>query len=181
MSAGANVYEVTIKKSLNSEEWANVYYVRANNLAEAGDHAVDIIETIERPRHMDFVTFESYRVRPVGTSDQGTTIPIGLNGLTAGGAFLPLFAVLRVDLATSLGRPSRKFYRLPINESWQNNGQLVEEFFLQMNVFFAGAINPTATPWLCDVDGQEIIAARPYRNVGMRQLKRGSKRKPVTP
>lgn len=181
MSAGANVYEVTIQKSLNFEFWTNVYHLRADNLAGALSQAYQIIEDIEKPLHLEYVAFDSMRVRPQGTSDQGTTVPLNEVGEITGEAFLPLYNTLRVDFPVALGRPSRKFYRLPITETRQNNGLFQDSFLTFVQTTITGALDGSNGLQLCDVDGQAIIGAAPYKNVAMRQLRRGAKRRVITP
>lgn len=181
MSAGANVYEVVIQKELNGEFWTNVWYLRANNLAEATDKANTIVNDIERPQHMDSVQFTSYRIRPSGTSNQGTTVPIGLTGVLPSADYLPLFCTLRVDFLVPTGRPSRKYFRLPIAEGDQQNGVLVPSRVAGYVAHFGNYFTAGNAGDLCDVDGQELLDARPIARVAMRQLRRGSKRPVIAP
>ncbi len=182
MSAAPPYWQIDIQKRLGTEYWTNVYHTARSSQAAARAAAESIIE-LEVQFHQSNVELVSYRVAPYPGPAEGTIVPIGLVGLQPIVDHLPLFNVIRVDFPAPTGRPSRKYYRMPIPESGQANGLLTEAF---RNGFQASVDNWFATPGsagLIDVDGQLLISGRIIPAVGMRQLRRGSRRRlqPVIP
>lgn len=179
-------YQVDIEKRLGEEYWTNVYYVFSDTLTDA-DAAAGEILAYEQNMHLDIVTFTKLRVRTQVEGDEVyISRPVAVNGeRPTVGEYLPLFNVCRVDLGTTSGRPSRKFYRLPLLEGDQQNGQLVGSLVSIVDSNLQGlslALEGLVSSWV-DVDGQQIVAIAVFPDVGMRQLRRGSRRRttPILP
>lgn len=175
------VFQIDVEKTLGGEFWTNVYYVQAGNLAQAVAAAQDVA-LMERSFHYSYVLFTKARVRTTVEGDfVYETVPINEFGQVdpLGSPHLPLFNVLRADFQVGGSRPSRKYYKLPILENNQNNGLidpgLSADVATKLNARLE-ALATAGTP-LCDPQGQILQAATTFRNVGMRQLRRGSKRK----
>lgn len=177
------LFSLDIQKSLRGEFWTNRYILNADTLLAATPDAVLIVEA-ERAITIADVQFVSYRISDqIKGTDQYIVVPIGTFGLRVTSTqALPLFDVLRVDFGVGLGRPSRKYLRGVLSEQDQTN---YGELDLAAVTYFT---NNYATPvkdvaGYVDVDGQDITSGRVYGQVGMRQLRRGSKRKekPVIP
>ncbi len=176
------LFQVDIQKTMANEYWTNVYHCNSPDQAAAVVFAQDIVE-VERDIHGVGVAFTSMRVRPFPGPSEGSIIALGGTGERAGGLWLPLFNVCRVDFPVAIGRPSRKYYRLPITEGEVEYNSFTPAFVAAIqlaldNWFLAPGPDP-----LCDVDGQPLTRAVVMSTVGMRQLRRGSKRKlePVIP
>lgn len=176
------IFQVDIQKNLDTEYWTNVYHVQAADRAEAATIADDILSA-ERSIHQTRVVFPSMRIAPYPGPSEGTIVVVGLTGGAPNDPYLPLFNVLRVDFSTPVGRPSRKYYRIPIPESVQENGVLSTSFQTDFSTAYNLAMAPLYGGQLVDVDGQPLTFGRLIPNVGMRQLRRGSKRRlePVIP
>lgn len=180
------IYEITLEKTqLNPQNqsiyWSNVYHCNAADLASAQSIA-NTVFTAERNIHAPAVTFTKFRVRPAVVGAQGAITTLNTAGTRTGvsGDYLPLYNTLRVDFNTAVGRPSRKYLRLPIFESDQSNGQLVAATMTQINTNYVTPIQ--SLTGLCDVDGEAFVSVVARSEVQMRQLRRGSKRKtPVLP
>jgi hypothetical protein len=167
-----------IEKYYNGEYWVNRYFSDAADLAGAGGVAMAVV-ALERAITLPIVTFTKVSVRTTALADEVyTTLPVNLLGtLNQAGDPLPLFNVVRVDIGASVGRPSRKYLR----------GVLEEQITLGMKITTAmiTLINNTyCTPLaqlagLCDEDGNNFISASVKPEIGMRQLRRGSKKKPI--
>lgn len=122
------LFKIQVFKSFQAggREWTNVYHVNAADLLAAGSAAV-IIWQHEQLFHKNQTLITKYRVSdetPGGTSF--VVVPVNQPG-TAGNAigFWPKFNVVRVDFqAQGFGRPSRKYYRLPLIENDVNDDQL---------------------------------------------------------
>jgi hypothetical protein len=175
-------WQIDVQKQLGTEFWTNVYHCAEANQAAAKLVAEAIIN-MERRMHRVSVSFTSYRVAPYPGPSEGTIIPIGLPGILAGTLHLPLFNVLRVDFPAPTGRPSRKYYRLPLGEDDQTDGFINEPTRLTFQSFVDDFFALPIADNIIDVDGQVLDRGVVMKAVGMRQLRRGSRRKlePVIP
>jgi hypothetical protein len=179
MTAAPPFWQVDVQKRLGTEYWTNVYHCARSNQESAKLFAEGVI-ALERILHQNIVAFISYRVAPFPGPSEGTIVPIGLFGTGGTNTYLPLFNVLRVDFPAPTGRPSRKFYRLPLAENAQIDGNieptLVAAYQVHVDNYFA---SPDSAGMI-DVDGQLLVSGRVMPPVGMRQLRRGSRRR-ITP
>jgi hypothetical protein len=164
------------EKLRSGEYWSNRYIIDATDLAAAVAIA-DGIYDIERTVHQPGVTFTKYRVSDmVAGTDNFVVIPKGEPGLLSlTGEPLPLFNVVRVDFGTGSGRPSRKYLRLPLSEGVQANGVLDSVFVTTIRDNYASPLMNHVG--FVDVDGEQIISNSVHPEVGMRQLRRGSRRR----
>jgi hypothetical protein len=178
---GAGLWVVDSEKLMQGEYWTNRYIVAAASLAEATAIGNQIVG-IERTIHYTPVLFTKYRVSDgVPLTDVYQVFNVNLYGQGIGdvNSMLPLFNVVRCDFNTAGGgRPSRKYLRGCMGE-----GQI------QFNAIDPGTLTNINTNYaqglvdllgFVDVDGQEITSGSVYPFVGMRQLRRGSKRKAPT-
>lgn len=173
------LYRVHVDKRLGTEEWTNRYFVFAPNLADAHSMGKTIMEA-ERDIHATIVEFIRVRTDDNDKTTEGQFISEELSLFGEGvssGEHMPLWNVVVAEFSTGLGRPSRKYLRLPIFEQWQSNGVLSETF---RNVIHNGYIVPLALMSTHrDVDNQMFVTGTIRPRVGMRQLKR--RRKPKEP
>jgi hypothetical protein len=173
------IFQVDVEKQQGSEYWTNVYHVVAVDIGDATSQAGFIV-LHEREIHSDNVGFVKYRVGTYPISDGDfSLVPLsGTGSRTHSGDQLALFNVARVDLRLPLGRPCRKYYRAPIYEGDQADGALTIAFRgivdTAVEAMIADGVN------LCDPDGNLVTDAVTAVPVGMRQLRRGSRRR-VTP
>jgi hypothetical protein len=172
------LWQIDIQKQLGSEYWTNVYHVNVAGQAAAAAIA-EVIAGIEQDVHLDIVTFTSYRVRPYPPAGvPGTVYPLGYNGQNPSGSYLPLWNTINVVFQAAQGRPSRKYLRIPVVEVAQENGVLTPTYLASFQDNYATPLE--AIPELVDVDSEGFGAIRVLSTVGMRQLRRGSRRR-VTP
>ena len=176
MSAGGPLWQIDIQKRLAGEYWTNVYHCVASTPASA-QFVADELVTLERGIHMGNVEFVSYRFAAFPGPSEGTVIPIGAFGNGAIASFLPLFNVMRVDFPATSGRPSRKYYRQPVAEANQENGVWIPTALAGFQANFTNFAATPVSSQLVDVDGQLLQEGRISPSVGMRQLRRGSKRR----
>lgn len=175
------LWEISIQKNIGSEYWINVYHASVPDQAGAVDVANQVI-AIERGAHMVAVSFVNFRVRQVDVLAQaGTVYPIGLTGQVGNTPYLPLFVVARVDFAVYTGRPSRKYMKFPISGSAVDNGNFTTAALGFYNTNYAEALEGVAN--LCDNNEQPFLSIKVNPTVGMRQLRRGSRKKetPIIP
>jgi len=179
MPLPADHWFVDIEKEYLGEYWTNRYVVLAPTRAQAAIYAGEIAE-MERTWHKTVVLFTKFRVsddNPATDNYQVSNLNV-YGTAPVNGDLLPLFNVMRVDFNVSGGgRPSRKYYRLPMGEFDQANGTITSG---ALSVWNAAVANLATGGYYRDVDGQVIIDASVYPKVGMRQLRRGSKRKAPT-
>lgn len=173
------LWQVDIEKVLLGEYWTNRYIVEAADLAAAAIVGDNIVE-IEQSVHYNIVTFTKVRTSDrVPLTDVYAIRSINQPGILAGLTdYLPLFNVVRVDFTTiGGGRPSRKYLKMPVPESAQSNGVLAPAFVTQVQADYADLM--ADLEGYVDVDGQLFSSGSVSPFVGMRQLRRGSKRRAV--
>lgn len=176
------IFQVDIEKNYISNYWTNRYLLQAATISDARAAGMQIVDA-ERTFHKSWITFTKYRTRTVIEGDDAfITTPLNLAGTwdVAGDAW-PLFNVVRVDLPTNgLGRPSRKYYRCGLSDGNVNNAGVlapdtVSLFTLTLSDLIE-VLNSSSSLWV-DPDNQIINSAVVFPQVGMRQLRRGSRRK----
>lgn len=174
------LWSCDIEKSLEGEIWTNRYILNTPDLPSARIAAQSIVNA-EQNVHADIVNFLRFRVSDLtpGTDvysivDINEVGEVNTSELVPN-SHLPLFNVVRVDFTVEAGRPSRKYLRCPVFEEWQANGVLAQPTIDFFNINYVGAM--TAIQAFVDVDGQAIIGGSVSARVGMRQLRRGSKRR----
>lgn len=176
------LYTVDVQKVQGTEYWTNRYVISSATLGAAAIDAEPIIAA-EQAIHTWNVRLDRYRVRPLAAGgDNYIIVPLGADGTYNGGALasqLQLFNVVRADFAVAEGRPSRKYYRVGLTESMvagptleETYRALVDAALETMRLDMGGAF--------VDVDGQAINGATVFPATGMRQLRRGSRRR-LTP
>lgn len=172
------MWRATIEKyyALAGEYWTNVYMLDVANGNDA-QAAADALVTAERQFHLTSVLFTKARVDDnTPNTDVYDTWSINQYGtLDQTADPMPLFVALRVDLNTAGGgRPSRKYYRGVLTEAHITTMQVAQN----IRDLVKNTLNPViAGSAYVDVDGQKLINAEPSPIVGMRQLRRGSKKK----
>ncbi len=166
----------TIEKRLGAESWVNVYHL-APAIGSAASAAADILAA-ERAVTCSNVLFTKMSLRTVVEDDEVyTTSPINLFGLYGGGTNIPLFNVVRVDFQASTGRPSRKYLRGLLNRDDLGITALNGDTVTRVQTNYAAVVAAIAD--FVDVDGDDILAGAVWPDVGIRQLRRGSKKKPT--
>ena len=180
------LYQVDIEKRLLAEYFTNVYYLQSPSLADAATDAA-LIVSFEKSIMLDNVNFVKQRVRTTTIGDDLYAVATlsGLGLRSSSGGTLPLFNTLNVVLSAATGRPSRKYYRGVLQESDIDytavSLSLLSTVQTQANTLIT-AMNASASD-LVDIDNTLILTVVPVSDVGMRQLRRGSKRRarPVLP
>ena len=169
------VWEIAIEKSLGTEYWINVYHADVVTQAEAKQVGDEIVG-VERGVTQIQVGFTKMRVRQISEIAQaGTVYPIGLPGAMADSIYLPLFVVARIDIAVPSGRPDRKFIKSPAPASLVTNGMWSAP---AQNLYNGSYCTPLlAVENICDRSGQPYLSAAVSPVVGMRQLRRGSRKR----
>lgn len=179
---GSGLWIADIEKLLQGEYWTNRYIIEAADMAAALTAANTIVGA-ERAIHYDNVLFTRYRVSDgVAETDVYQVTNVNLFGSQALGSdhMLPLFNVLRIDFNTAGGgRPSRKYLRGCLTEPNVNFNAIASALVTAVNSGYVSTLVGLAS--FVDIDGQQITSGAAYPFVGMRQLRRGSKRKTPTP
>ncbi len=171
-----------IEKSFAGEFWTNRYILNVPSFTE-GKLVKDEIVALEKAIHTTIVNFERWRLSDFDpATDAYQTGIIGGTGSRATGTnIMPGFVVVRVDFEPESGRPSRKYLRYVGTESDANTDLWTDGFVLEI---FNNYANPMlAVDEYVDVDLQTFLTTVVSRKVGMRQFRRGSRRRtePVLP
>lgn len=180
------IFKVDVQKvdSVNNF-WTNTYLLEAASLDEAHSSAVIHIAGGEQDIHASFITIDKVRTSTITPNDLVfRSQALNLAGtLTTSGNALALFNVVRVELPVAEGRPSRKYYRCGLGggnmaAGYKWDGGVVTAIESSI-ADFKTALTTAGTPWV-DPQGEIITTIVALEKVGMRQLRRGSKR-PTTP
>jgi len=164
--------------------WSNRYCLEAADLAGAMLWAADI-RVIERNCTSNFASLTKYRVSTaLEHDDVYQIIEDNLTGLRAldGGQLMPLFCRVNCIFNTvGGGRPSRKYWCAPLMETDQSFGDLTPATITFFQEQYVNALLGVAG--FVDIDEQPFISGSVKPRVGMRQLRRGSKKKhdPIIP
>jgi len=167
---------ITIEKfnSTQGEYWVNVYWT-AGTIGDAGPVAAALIAA-ERALYYPSVTITKARIDDgVPNTDLFSTVVVNQAGTRGAAADpLPLFAVGRVDFTINgQGRPGRKYLRGFLQESDTSNFVLTAGAITALQTYADAVVAAGVT----DADGQAIVDGSPMPAIGMRQLRRGSKKK----
>jgi hypothetical protein len=170
------LFAVDVQKKLGAEYWTNRYLVQLASIDDAGA-AVGSIVDAERAIHWTGVTFDRTRVSDlVAGTDLFRIYQHGTLGLAAFvGEYIPLFNVVVVDFQPALGRPSRKYLRTPVFEANIANGEFAQSWIDQVTTQYVTPMLAVAS--FRDPDNQTFVSGAMKRAVGMRQLRRGSRRR----
>lgn len=175
-------FQVTIQKTDGHEFWTNDYFLDSSDLGLAHNTATTVIAPAEQGIHNNLITINKARTSTVAPADfTFLTTDLDLVGTYGDDANpLPLFNVVRVDIAVGLGRPGRKFYRLgwgvnrttPLYRWMATEASNVTTAVEAMRLACDGAGTP-----ITNKRGDLWVNAVAFPLIGMRQLRKGSKRK----
>lgn len=176
-------FTLQIFKEGYGEKWSNTYTLEASGLA-ACLPLVDPVFQMEKSIHKSGVAFTYARVSDhVAGNDAFFVVPLNdFGAVTATASILPLFNTCRVDIdVEGFGRPSRKYYRLPLAEDEQAAGLIGGVTLSGIEAAVTGAITAVDSAGggdgeLSDPDGQAWVVATAVQKVQMRQLHRKRKR-----
>jgi hypothetical protein len=170
------IYQLIIEKQFGTEFWVNDYYLDSADMAQADSDAQPIIDA-ERAITANGVQFTKYRISTVTPNDgifANFALNVsGLNNLQ--GDLLPLFNVLRVDITAVQGRGGRKYLRGVLGEGDITFNTIVPAAVSFFNTNYCNVLD--GLTYLVKKDGTALADASVFTQVGMRQLRRGSKRR----
>jgi len=179
----SGVYQIDIQKVLGSEYWTNRYHVTAGSFTEALAAGEEIAQA-ERAQTLSSVTFVSLRASVPGPENDSYQVqPLGYSGGIGGGSIsMPLFVVVRVTFSKGPGRPDVKYLKaMANNDSLQDPFNYKDSVVTGINNGYVALV--FAVEGLCDAGGNSYVSASVDKRVGMRQLRRGSKKRdePIIP
>lgn len=168
-------------------KWSYIWYVEAADPAAAAAVGVDLWNESLAGCHNEYAycyeiyasdLIEStslYTVEAIPSGDQRGTLNTG-----GAGDFYNPNVVARVELNVAGGRPSRKYVRIPLIESWvANGGRNIGLTSVQtaLETAFASAI---ATPGLRDESGNSFSGIT-YKGLTIRRLGKNARNDLPTP
>ena len=180
--SGNSVYQIDIQTNLYGVYITNVYHVLAGDLQAAGEMGVQIAQ-IQANLIKPSVFINRVRASvPGSANDQFYSILTTIPGTRAGGGdVLPEFCRYRVDFNVGYRRPLRKFLLWP-EEAETTGGGFYQAAVDFVNTQYIQPLLTTAGIQLCGPTGLPVLGAALNARVGMRQLRRASKRKtPIIP
>lgn len=162
--------------------WTNRYFVRADNLEDA--HASGLlIKEAERDFHKDDVRFTQVRTSDLVVGNDQFISSLLTDMGTAGSAagFIPFWNCALTSLsAAGGGRPSRKYYRLPLVESEINNGQMTTAVTALIDNALSALISDLTTAGTPLVDPDDQLLGSPATSTFIRLRQMDRRRRPVT-
>lgn len=182
MSSVPGVYQVDIQKTAGGNYWSNRYFVQAGTLAEAAVRAKAIadIERLAYPNDWNMAGLRASTILPHDNAFISVPDNRPGGGGPSNGQMLPLFACKRLLFGVGPRRPNVKYYK-GMGEFEQGSGIWVEG---NRTAFIALVGQPLVNlGYICDRNGHLWLTVDADSKVGMRQLRRGSKRKktPIIP
>lgn len=160
------------------EFWVNTYNLVAawdSNVAFAA--ALAVVDA-EQTLHLTNVIITKFRLSddvPL-TNNFRSTVVNRLGTRQIQGDLMPLFVTARLDLSTGVGYPNRKYYRGVLLESETTFTTFLQSFISTFGVFGDALL---AIPELCTRNNVTFVQSRPALSPAMRQLRKGSKKKPI--
>jgi hypothetical protein len=170
------IFQVDIQKNLYGVFITNMYNVNVATIEDAIGAGVSIANLEARLLPPDF-KIDFYRVStPAEGDDVFASVPVNIPGTrsTLGTQVMPYFNRFRVDMSQGFRRPLRKFLLLML-EGDQEAGNLTAAALEMVNIQYASPL--VALGYVCGPTGVIITTAACKGPVGMRQLRRASKRK----
>lgn len=161
-----------------AEYWTNRYFT-TDPVNAAGD-TIDALVAAHLPMLLNSCLLTKARVDDnVENTDNFDTVSFNSTGTRTVGSdhMYPLFNTVRIDFDVSGGgRPSRKYLRGALLEGDVNFVTLASSIITPANTF-ADAIVAIGT--ICDPQGNAFVDGVVWPAPQMRQLRRGSKKKPT--
>lgn len=170
-------YNVSIVKQVNNTTWSNRYVVFADDIS-AAETAANSILAIERTAHASLVSFVGMKIDNtiIGSPDNKTVGLTGTGSNAEASDYLPLHNTVRVVFHTATGRPSQKYLRAPVFESYQTAGVLTSSTRAWFVTNYAAPLLEIEA--FKDVDGQVFTSATVAPLVSLRQLNRRRSSRP---
>ena len=168
------IYQVDVQLNYYGEYITNVYHVDTPTIDAAAAAALDIVD-IHAALVVATVNYNHVRVSsPTPADNVYLSIPINVPGTrSAGSQDMPPFCRFRVDMSVGATRPLRKFLMSPQQDDCVGGGLTpTAQTFVATNY----CTPLVALGVVCSPAGLPVISAGVDQRVGMRQLKRASKR-----
>lgn len=174
MSGSSNVWQIVIQKQFQTEYFVNDYHVIAASFAEALDYANDIVAA-EKAIFRQSVAFVNMRIKQAVAVTQGTVVPIGGTGSQPVATYLPLYVTARVDFSPAVGRPGRKYLRLPVVSQGTDGQNLTSAAITSIVDNYLNPILGLGV--VCKPNADIFVSGGVFAPLQMRQIRRGSKRR----
>lgn len=171
------VAQIDIEKTAFDQTFTNRYLVNILPDEPTSGALIAALVAAEKLLAGDQVFFTRARHASLAPNDQDFAIvPLTGTGARAiaAGTYLPLFNVIRVDFLAGFGRPSRKYLRGCLGEADQDNGNVNPTLLSNTVQSYVQAV--TSRTEVVDPQGDDLISGIGHPKVGMRQLRRGSRR-----
>lgn len=171
------VYQLDLQTKVGNEYVSNVYHVVATSLATANDQGIALANihaaTIPAFWSIDYLRTST----PTPGDEEFIATPLNIPGTrSVSGQQLPLFNRFRVRFQCASGRPGVKFL-VGVAEVDVNGTDFETSAITFIETAYLQPIYDDTDLVLCRPDGTLFGAGALQRAVGMRQLRRASKRK----
>lgn len=175
----AAVGQIDVEKSFSGEFWTNRYLCDIPPGDSASLTFMSAIVNIEKTLYPSAVIITKARHSTLTPNDDAYQIVVyNIPGTRPGVIvtdLLPLFNVARVDFTAGLGRPSRKYLRAALTETDISAQAITSTQITYINTNYVTPML-ALTHWV-DPQGEAFLVGSVSAPVGMRQLRRGSRRR----
>lgn len=169
-------YKLDIQYVYETEYWTNKLYVIEPDM-EAAANAAETLCQVLKTGIQDSVTIDKVRITPF-PYQRNTYRDVQIDVAGTGGSTppAPLFNVVRWEFSRAYGRAVSHYFRGGVTTSNLGPNQQFTPAAKTFNDNLVTALFETG-PIICDKIGDPYTRATTSLLVGMRQLRRGSKRK----
>lgn len=174
------IYQIDIEKEFRGEFWTNVYHVQATLQGDALAALQDVV-AVERELHYVNINFTKGRCsQPTSLTAVGVLIPLGGTGAVGqSSGLLPLFNTVNVVFTSENERANRKYYRGALVEDDITFTDIRPVWVANVTASLQSLLSGPAHPnwvWVTKKGGS-VNFVQASNQVGMRQLRRGSRRR----
>lgn len=170
------VFQIDVQTRAGAIYISNMYHVVAVDLSDARDQALTIID-IQRATLPTFWSITAFRVAtPQEADNQFVSEPVAIPGTRSIGQAMPPFVRFRVDFRQGFRRPGRKFL-IGVAEADSDGDTFTQDAIDYIRNNYVNPLLDAPGLVLCGPAGSLFVGGDLNKTVGMRQLRRASKRK----
>lgn len=170
------LFKIDMQYLYQTEYWTNVFYVDVADYGAAQSAVIDLAEVL-KTGIQNSVSIDKARITPAPfTRDTFRDVVLGISGTGGATQPAPLFNVVRWQFAKPVGRAINMYFRGGVTPSNIGPDQEFTEAAQTFNNALLAAIFDLPVQFVSRA-GTVYTTATAAPKVGMRQLRRGSRRK----
>jgi hypothetical protein len=169
------VFQVDIQTDFYQEFITNRYFVQATNIAAAAGEG-QLLAALHAKLLPPSVKIDTIRASTLAVGDElFYTVPVNIPGTRAATSqTMPPFCRYRIDFSIGYRRPLRKYLIIPFEEDSEGSS-FTSAAVARVNADYINPLLNLGT--VVSREGLAVLGATLNSIIGMRQLRRGSKRR----